>query len=281
MRVAREAARERRTPGAGGRVGGSGGHGAAAPPGVPAERAAAVTAQVRALLEAGVDLLVLETFGYLDELVEAAGVALDAAGPGGPAVLAQATFAADGRTLGGDSPAEVCAALAGLPITVIGTNCTLGPQGVLAVVQQLREHTDLPIDRPAQRRAAPAQQRATGFSYGVDASTSPAMRSCSRRRGGRGRWLLRHHPGAPRGGGPGRRGPPTGAGPGRAAGRVRRPSAATPRGRRGWRVLAEIEPPQAGHVAAALERAEAIRDRGVQHAADRAPAGGRGPSWDR
>ena len=76
VRVAREAAAAAGGDGAGGRVGGAGGHRAAATPGVrSADREAALRAQVRALVEAGVDVLVLETFGYLDELVEAAGVA--------------------------------------------------------------------------------------------------------------------------------------------------------------------------------------------------------------
>ena len=135
-----------------------------------ADREAALRAQLTALVEAGVDVLVLETFGYLDELVEAAGVALDVAGPDGPAVLAQATFAADGHTLGGDTPAEVCAALRGLPIAALGTNCTLGPQGMLAVVQELRAHTDAPLSAlpnaglPRRRSG----DRAAVFSYGVD-----------------------------------------------------------------------------------------------------------------
>ena len=134
-----------------------------------ADREAALRDQVRALVEAGVDLLVLETFGYLDELVEAAGVALDVAGPG-IAVLAQATFAADGHTLGGDGPREVCAALHDLPVAALGTNCTLGPQGMLAVLQQLREHTSLPLSAMPnaglpRRRSG---DRAAVFSYGVD-----------------------------------------------------------------------------------------------------------------
>src|SRR5690348_9176613 len=37
----------------------------------PAERAEAIREQVAALAEGGVDILMLETFGYLDELVEA------------------------------------------------------------------------------------------------------------------------------------------------------------------------------------------------------------------
>jgi len=130
----------------------------------PADREAAVREQVAALVAAGVDVLVLETFGYLDELVEAAGVAVATGVP----VLAQATFAADGRTLGGDTPHDVCAALAGLPVAALGTNCTLGPQGVLAVVQELRSHTDLPMSA-LPNAGLPRRTSGPRFSYDVDA----------------------------------------------------------------------------------------------------------------
>jgi homocysteine S-methyltransferase len=125
------------------------------------ERQAALREQVGAL--AGVDLLVCETFGHLDELVEAVGVAGEA---GRVPVIAQATFAADGRTLSGHTPRDVCRALAGLPVAVLGTNCTLGPQGVLAVVEQLVADTDLPVS--ALPNAGLARRRGPSYSYDVD-----------------------------------------------------------------------------------------------------------------
>src|SRR5262249_30282046 len=101
----------------------------------------AIREQVEALVEGGVDLLVFETFGHLGELVEAVGTA---AGLGVP-VVAQATFTSDGYTLGGQTPKEVAQVLTGLAVDAIGTNCTLGPQGLLAVVTTMRRHTELPI----------------------------------------------------------------------------------------------------------------------------------------
>ncbi len=226
-----------------------------------ADREASVLAQVQALIEAGVDLLVLETFGHLDELVEAAGVTLDAAGPSGVTVLAQATFAADGATLSGHTPHDVCAALAGLPIAVLGTNCTLGPQGVLAIVQQLREHTDLPI--AAQPNAGlPRRSSGDRFSYGVDAQYFARY---ARLLVGAGAVLV----GGCCGTTPAHLEAMVQAVAGRRVGLGQAPAAppepaATPARRRtAWRVLAEIEPPHAGHVAAAVARAEVIRDRGV------------------
>jgi methionine synthase / methylenetetrahydrofolate reductase(NADPH) len=132
---------------------------------VPREqRIEALGEQIAALTEGGVDALILETFGYLEELAEAVAVAAEISSL---PIIAEATFAADGRTLSGETPREVASALAGLPLAMIGTNCTLGPQGVLAVVQALASHTTLPIS--AQPNAG-LPRRATGrrFEYNVD-----------------------------------------------------------------------------------------------------------------
>src|SRR4029077_15996264 len=66
-----------------------------------AERRDVLAEQVGALAAAGVDLIILETFGYLDELAEAVAVA---SGVCDLPIVAQATFADDGRTLGGETP---------------------------------------------------------------------------------------------------------------------------------------------------------------------------------
>ena len=233
------------------------------------DRQAALRAQVQALLGAGVDVLVLETFGYLDELVEAAGIAGEVAGPAGVAVLAQATFAADGRTLGGDPPAEVCSALRGLPVAALGTNCTLGPQGILAVLRELGEHTSWPLTAlpnaglPRRRSGYRARgERAAVFSYGVDeqyfaryaqllvAAGAVVVGGCCGTTPAHLEAVVR----AVR----------LGAAEPEPAPRPRPTAPARPvRPRRGFRVLAEIEPAQAGHVDAATARAELARDRGV------------------
>ena len=128
------------------------------------QRVDAIREQVEALAEGGVDALILETFGYLDELAEAVGVAADVSGL---PIIAQATFASDGRTLGGESPREAASALSGLPIAVLGTNCTLGPQGVLSVVEALVPHTTLPVS--AQPNAGlPRRVAGRRFEYNVD-----------------------------------------------------------------------------------------------------------------
>ena len=107
-----------------------------------AERKDVLAEQVGALAAAGVDLLILETFGYLDELAEAVAVASEVCGA---PIVAQATFADDGRTLGGETPHEVASVLSELPIVMLGTNCTTGPQRMLSVVESLVRYSALPV----------------------------------------------------------------------------------------------------------------------------------------
>jgi methionine synthase / methylenetetrahydrofolate reductase (NADH) len=130
----------------------------------PAQRVAALREQISALAEGGVDLLILETFGYLEELAEAVAVAAELTGM---PVVAQATFTPDARTLGGETPREVAAALSRLPVTALGTNCTLGPQHTLTVAAELIRHTALPVS--AQPNAG-LPRRAAGrrFEYPID-----------------------------------------------------------------------------------------------------------------
>lgn len=130
----------------------------------PGQRVAALREQISALAAGGVDLLILETFGYLEELAEAVAVAVELTGM---PVVAQATFTPDGRTLGGETPREVAATLSRLPVTALGTNCTLGPQHTLTVAAELIRHTSLPVS--AQPNAG-LPRRAAGrrFEYPID-----------------------------------------------------------------------------------------------------------------
>jgi methionine synthase I (cobalamin-dependent)/5,10-methylenetetrahydrofolate reductase len=131
-----------------------------------AERAEALAEQVRALAAAGADLIILETFGYLDELAEAVTVASAACAL---PLVAQATFAEDGRTLGGETPREVAAVLGELPVVMLGGNCTTGPQRMLAVVEDLVRCSPLPVS--AQPNAGqPRRVGDRGFEFSVDGS---------------------------------------------------------------------------------------------------------------
>jgi methionine synthase / methylenetetrahydrofolate reductase(NADPH) len=130
-----------------------------------AERTEVIREQVQALLAGkGVDLLILETFGYLDELVEAVAAI---AGLTDVPVIAQASFADDAYTLGGETPREVATVLSGLPVAMLGTNCTIGPQRMLTVAEDLVRYASVPVS--AQPNAG--QPRRTGprsFEFAID-----------------------------------------------------------------------------------------------------------------
>jgi methionine synthase I (cobalamin-dependent)/5,10-methylenetetrahydrofolate reductase len=127
-----------------------------------AERRSSLREQIEAL--AGADVILLETFGFLNELLEAIAVAAEVS----PLpVMAQATFGADERTLSGHTPRELAVAVGDTPAVTLGINCTLGPQGSLSVLRALREHTDLPLsvqpNAGLPRLVSPAR-----FEYDVD-----------------------------------------------------------------------------------------------------------------
>src|SRR5215469_12658362 len=130
--------------------------------------------QIEALYEGGIDLLLLETFGNLAELVEAIGIALSL---GEVPIVAQMTFVEDGRTLGGDSPEDVATTLSNLGVTALGANCTLGPRGLLDVLAELARWTSLPLT--AQPNAGPPTLTDGHFQY---AAADPAY--FGRMRGG-------------------------------------------------------------------------------------------------
>ena len=98
--------------------------------------------QIEALLEAGADLLILETFPDLEELRQAVAAAREVCDL---PIVAQISFAEDQRTLTGMTPLEVAQALADLRVDVIGTNCGLGPQLAHGVVQQMRALPEINI----------------------------------------------------------------------------------------------------------------------------------------
>ncbi len=129
-----------------------------------AERVESLREQIGVLDGSGVDAIILETFGYLEELAEAVAVAAEISKL---PIIAQATFATDGRTLGGESPREVAEVLSGLPIAMLGTNCILGPQGVLSIIEALVPHTHLPVS--AQPNAGlPRRVGGRRFEYSAD-----------------------------------------------------------------------------------------------------------------
>jgi methionine synthase / methylenetetrahydrofolate reductase (NADH) len=94
--------------------------------------------QAAALEERGVDLFILETFSDLEELLSA----VDAIRSFSQLpVIAQLTYSEECLTLGGTRPRDAWAALRSKNIQAIGANCTVGPQSLLPILQELAEAT--------------------------------------------------------------------------------------------------------------------------------------------
>lgn len=92
--------------------------------------------QIEALLEGGVDLLVIETISDLAEMelaVAAAQAASDLP------IVAFMTFGEDARTIAGNTVREVVRTLSDLGVAVLGANCSVGPQRILPVVEEMHE----------------------------------------------------------------------------------------------------------------------------------------------
>lgn len=100
--------------------------------------------QARALADAGCDLLVFETFGFLGELEIAVEAAYDVHIP----IVAQARFGqratlessrADtfDQTDDGATPEEVVARMVELGVHVVGANCALGPEAIFDVAMRM------------------------------------------------------------------------------------------------------------------------------------------------
>ncbi len=99
--------------------------------------------QIEALVEGGVDLLILETFGYLEEIHHAILAARDvkAAIP----VVAQVTIDEDGNCLDGSDPETFAPKLAEWGADVIGCNCSIGPVAMLDAIERVRAASSLPL----------------------------------------------------------------------------------------------------------------------------------------
>jgi methionine synthase / methylenetetrahydrofolate reductase(NADPH) len=99
--------------------------------------------QIQVLVESGVDLLILETFGYLEEIHQAMLAARDVS-PSIP-LVAQVTIDEDGNCLDGSDPRTFVAKLEEWGADVIGCNCSVGPVDMLDAMERVRAATSLPL----------------------------------------------------------------------------------------------------------------------------------------
>ncbi len=113
-----------------------------------AEARAVFREQAEALVEAGVDLIVLETFYELHELREAIYAAREAAGPE-MVIIAQVTVNDDGTLRDGASTATFTKSLSEWPVDVIGVNCSAGPKVALETIEKMLAFTAKPLSAMA------------------------------------------------------------------------------------------------------------------------------------
>jgi methionine synthase / methylenetetrahydrofolate reductase(NADPH) len=90
--------------------------------------------QALALEERGVDLFVLETFSYIEEIL----LAIDAIRSfSSLPIIAELTFSEEGTIYGDISPLVAASMIKEKHVQAIGANCTLGPQSLLPILQEL------------------------------------------------------------------------------------------------------------------------------------------------
>src|ERR1700686_3819209 len=90
--------------------------------------------QALALEERGVDLYILETFNYIEEII----LAIDAIRSfSGLSIIAQLTYSEEGTIFGDMRPGVVALLLKGKNVQIIGANCPLGPQSLPPILQEL------------------------------------------------------------------------------------------------------------------------------------------------
>jgi homocysteine S-methyltransferase len=99
--------------------------------------------QIEVLVEGGVDLLILETFGYLEEIHQAMLAVRDVSAT--IPLVAQVTIDEDGNCLDGSEPQTFVSKLEEWGADVIGCNCSVGPVAMLDAMEKVRAATSLPL----------------------------------------------------------------------------------------------------------------------------------------
>jgi methionine synthase / methylenetetrahydrofolate reductase (NADH) len=98
--------------------------------------------QALALEERGVDFYILETFSYIEEIL----LAIDAIRSfSGLPIVAELTYSEEGTTYGDVRPTDAAMQLKNKNVQVVGANCTLGPQALLPILQELTAVDDLRV----------------------------------------------------------------------------------------------------------------------------------------
>ena len=108
------------------------------------EMAASYREQVEALIEGGVDLLLIETaFDALN--VKAALYAVETVQEGFPVIVSVSVGDKSGRTLTGQTLEAFYTAVRHYPLAAFGVNCSLGADGLLPLVKDIASFSDVPV----------------------------------------------------------------------------------------------------------------------------------------
>ena len=107
----------------------------------PAEVQECFRIQAAALAEGGVDLLLLETFGELEELESAVRAAKETGLP----VVSSLAFGEGSRLSGGIGAEDAALRLVAAGADMVGANCGAGPLELLATLKRVAAVTDFPL----------------------------------------------------------------------------------------------------------------------------------------
>ena len=108
------------------------------------EMAASYAAEARALIEGGVDLIIVETcFDALN--AKAALYGVHEARPGFPVIVSVSVSGSSGRVLTGQSLEAFFAAVSHAPLVAFGFNCSMGAEGLLPLVRSLGAWCPVPL----------------------------------------------------------------------------------------------------------------------------------------
>ena len=98
--------------------------------------------QSQALAEAGADFLIIETCIDIQEMRAALLAAKDACNL---PIICQLSYSEDGRTVTGTDPQSAAVILEAMGASIIGVNCSLGPEQLVPVVKILAENCRVPV----------------------------------------------------------------------------------------------------------------------------------------
>lgn len=115
--------------------------------------------QIRLLQDGGVDLLILETFFRLDEML----IALEVARGTGLPIIATMSFRPTTKLTADDkSPAETAVAMVDAGANLVGANCEQEPSRMLEIIRAMRGAVDVPLAaQPAAFRTTDDRQAFT------------------------------------------------------------------------------------------------------------------------